>query len=121
MMMRDSIARVGLAALLWLQAIAPFVHLAGHAAGHADDHATGSCTAHDRAELVTQHEAHHACATCQWMTGNPGLTGGWHHMDVPARAFAPRLLEPATTPAHPAFDFNVAVARGPPALSVDLV
>lgn len=117
MLKRASIARVGLAALLWLQSVAPFVHLASHAGCQA----TASCTAHDRAELVTQHEAHHACAICQWMTGNPGLTGGWHHMDVPVRAFAPRLLEPATTPAHPAFDFNVAVARGPPALSLDLV
>lgn len=117
MTMGASIARVGLAALLWLQAVVPFVHMVGHAGCQA----TASCTAHDYAELVTQHAAHHACATCQWMTGNPGITGGWHHMDVPARAVAPRLLEPATTPAHPAFDFNVAVARGPPALSLDLV
>ena len=107
------ILRLSLAALLWLQVVAPFVHLASHATCHT--------TAQDHAELVAHHAVPHACATCQWLTGNPGVTGGWHHMDGSARVLTPKPFELATAPAHPAFDYNVAVARGPPVLSLDFV
>ncbi len=112
-----SILRLSLAALLWLQVVAPFVHLASHAACHA----TCQTAAQDHVELIAQHAVPHPCAICQWLTGNPGVITGWQHMDGPAHVFTPKPFELATTTAHPAFDYNVAVARGPPARSLDFV
>ncbi len=112
-----SIARVGMAVLLCLQVVAPYVHLANHAACHT----TCQTSAQDHAELVAQHAVPHACAICQWLSGNSSATTEWKHAADAPVLFVPESIPFIARPAYPAFDFNVAVARGPPALSLDLV
>lgn len=112
-----SIIRVGLAALLWLQVVAPYAHLARHALAH---HACASPCATATEAHASLHAASpvpHACATCQWMTGHQGVSTEWIPFANAVTLLTQQRITLRAFPLHPAFDFNVAVARGPPDLS----
>ena len=120
-----AIVRFGLAILLGGQALAPFVHLALHAGMHP--RCTTTCqaaaaeAAAEAASFAAIHAGHHACATCQWLTSNPGLTGP---LSLTSQADLSRIPSPPgqyAVSAYPGFDYNVAIARGPPAFSLAAV
>jgi|APTNR8051073442_1049403.scaffolds.fasta_scaffold00016_165 hypothetical protein len=116
-----SVVRLGLAVLLGWQAIAPFAHLSQHALEHTSCPVTcPDSSDHTTASIATQ-PIQHACPTCQWLTSNPGLAGSLQMAAGADHTLIPAPLDQNATPSYPAFDFNVAVARGPPAFSLAAV
>ena len=117
MMYPRSIVRLGLAVLLGWQSIAPFAHLSQHAREHKL--CPVNCQeSSDGAATVATLPAKHACTTCQWLTSNPGLSGSLPGATGTDHTLIPAPLDHNASPSYPAFDFNVAVARGPPAFSL---
>jgi hypothetical protein len=115
------IVRWGLALLICWQALAPFAHLTQHALEHASCPVTCPDASDHAAASIAIQQVQHACLTCQWLTSNPGLAGSLQ-MDAGAdHTLIPAPLAQNATPSYPAFDFNVAIARGPPAFSLAVV
>lgn len=109
------------AALLLLQVVAPFFHLAAHALHHDGCPAACSTTTEAGHYLTDAAVAHHACATCQAISQSLGHPGVWSPSTPTGQILSASLRTPdlRTNPARR--DFNVAAARGPPAFSLTAV
>lgn len=102
--------------LILIQALGPFAHLAEHARQDKDGCCDHAVSAASDQQLLPADSDRHDCSICQSLLQYSGAGGGLSYPDEVCMVAQASTHCPISVLAAGVFDFNVAAARGPPAL-----